>query len=851
MKEKLYSYRQSVLVFAIGLLLSLFFYLFAEAEEQRGLEENFLLQSDIQSQDMDLSFTHLIGKVDAIYGYVRNKLVIEPGTKQKFSNNTHRDAFSPVSFEDFLFLNTSSEDIASWKSYAWFPKVEAYQLPALYNRAKSDSWSNYVVTPNASYPIYPVYYIDTKEPSRYPMGYNISDNLHFRNAILRAPDSSLVIQADSSGNTTIGLLKPVYKDGRPPKSKSLREKNLLGFVFGEWQLDALISPVLEKYQWHDRSITVSDKESGIILWRDRKGSVDSVSFSEKRTLNVAGTELVIEFKAGPEFIANHSTQYALRVFGAGILLTLMLVYFLTLQVNRQKTIEREVVQKTAAYRQTFAKLESLLGNFKGGIVFENQDQRIVLTNNCIYKLLGLDHSISLIDQYRSRWLQCLEGICSDLKPLNTAINEGKAFSGLSLKTDDDRYLELDFIPIFRGGKHEGNIWILCNVTEKELMHQQLEHAQRLEGMGLLAGGIAHDFNNILTSIMGNTALVERKHKQGMNISEYLEHINHASDKAANLCKQMLAYSGRGQFIVQKINIAQQIKEITDFLNVSVPKSVSLELDLDSENLMIEADATQVQQVILNLIKNATDAIEGNNGIVRVSTYREHFKYRSLPHYLPPIPRKGDYLVIEVTDNGCGMSSETQKQIFEPFFTTKQNGHGLGMSAVLGIIRGHDSFITIDSKIGKGTTFQVCFPICDDAASKLPDEKNLLKTVKGMVLLVDDEIDILESTTMILQDHGMEVVTAVNGLDALEKFQQLHDQIDLTILDLSMPKMGGIECLQQMRKVDPDSKVILTSGYHEGEIREKHADLEHTLFLQKPYFPDKLINSIHLNENGSH
>jgi len=848
MKEILYSYRQSLLVFAIGLLISALFFLLAQEQEKSGLEEKFQLQSGIQSQDISLSLTYLTGKVDALYGYVRNKLVIEPGTQQKFGHVSHHDTLSPISFEDFLFLNTSNEGIAGWKSYAWFPKLEADQIPALYKRAKSDSWSNYRLTQKDVFPIYPIYYIDTKEPARYPMGRNMDDNLYFKSAILRAPNSSLVIQSDSSGSPTIGLLKPVYKDGRPPKSTALREKNLLGFVFGEWQLSALVTPIVTKYQWSDRSIAISDSDSGKVLWRSTTDILDHVSLSEQRTLNIAGKQLIITFTAGDEFISNHSTQYALRVFGAGLLLTLMLVYFLTLQVNRQKTIEREVVQQTAAYRQTFTKLESLLGNFKGGIAFENPDQKIVLTNSYIYKLLGLDDSVSLIDEYRGRWLQALKAITSDLTALNLAINTGKAFSGLSIKTRDERCLELDFITIFRGGKHEGNIWILCDVTEKELMHRQFEHAQRLEGMGLLAGGIAHDFNNILTSIMGNTALIERKQKQGQEIGEYIERINYASDKASSLCKQMLAYSGRGQFVVQKLNIAQQIEGIADFIKVSIPKSISLELHLDHENLMIEADATQVQQVILNLINNAADAIEGKNGVVRVSTCRRHFKHRSLPHYLPPIPREADYLVVEVSDNGCGMSREIQEQIFEPFFTTKQSGHGLGMSAVLGIIRGHDGFITIDSKVGQGTRFQVCFPICDIDYHKLPDETNRLKMVKGQVLLVDDEHDILESTSMILQEHGMEVITAVDGLDALEKFQRLHQQINLTILDLSMPRMGGIECLQQMRKIDADSKVILTSGYHEGEIREKHADLEHTLFLQKPYFPDMLIDSIHLNHS---
>jgi len=202
-------------------------------------------------------------------------------------------------------------------------------------------------------------------------------------------------------------------------------------------------------------------------------------------------------------------------------------------------------------------------------------------------------------------------------------------------------------------------------------------------------------------------------------------------------------------------------------------------------------------------------------------------------------------VLEVTDNGCGMSSETQRQIFEPFFTTKLNGHGLGMSAVLGIVRGHDGFIIIHSETGKGTTFQVCFPVSNPDTADVPAQTGAMQQMKGRVLLVDDEADILEAATAMLEEHGMEVITAIDGVDALEKFQHQHALIDLTIMDLSMPRMGGIDCMQQMRNIDAGCKIILTSGYHESEIREQYSDLNHTQFLQNPYHLDKLINSIQL------
>ena len=192
-----------------------------------------------------------------------------------------------------------------------------------------------------------------------------------------------------------------------------------------------------------------------------------------------------------------------------------------------------------------------------------------------------------------------------------------------------------------------------------------------------------------------------------------------------------------------------------------------------------------------------------------------------------------------------MSPETQESIFDPFFTTKSDGHGLGMSAVIGIIRGHNGFIMIDSHIGQGTSFQVCFPICEKDICATTNDNRPEKQLNGVVLLVDDDSDILESTTYMLQEHGLEVITAVDGLDALEKFKKQHDTIKMIILDLSMPRMGGIECMGKMRNIDGDCNIILTSGYHESEIRLQHSNLSQIRFLQKPYLPDKLIDSIQL------
>jgi len=379
--------------------------------------------------------------------------------------------------------------------------------------------------------------------------------------------------------------------------------------------------------------------------------------------------------------------------------------------------------------------------------------------------------------------------------------------------------------------------------EKAAIQQQAEHTQRLESLGVLAGGIAHDFNNILTAIMGNAAIAERKaisHPQDM--PKYLSNIVESSENAADLCKQMLAYSGKGKFVVQAIDLSGMVDKITKLLEISISKNVVLKYQLAEHLPAVDADIAQIQQVIMNLVINASDAIGSRSGVVSIGTGvmyadRAYLKETCIDSDIP----EGRYVFLEVSDTGCGMDKQTMQRIFEPFFTTKFTGRGLGMSAVLGIVRGHHGTLKLYSELKRGTTFKMLLPVSDASAESIEKKTAAISQLQGSgtILIVDDEETIRETAAMMLEDMGFTALTAVNGLDGVEVYRQHQDEIVGVLLDMTMPKMDGKACFRELRRINKDVRVILSSGYNEQEATSHFTGQGLAGFVQKPYRPEVL------------
>ena len=385
-----------------------------------------------------------------------------------------------------------------------------------------------------------------------------------------------------------------------------------------------------------------------------------------------------------------------------------------------------------------------------------------------------------------------------------------------------------------------------DVTDQRNLEQQVLHTQKLESLGVLAGGIAHDFNNLLTGILGNADLALAELSPVAPARESLEAIETAARRAAELCRQLLAYSGKGRFLVQPLNLMDLVQEMGHLLLVSISKKVVLNYHF-AENLpAIEADATQIRQTVMNLIANASEAIGDRSGVISITTGLAHCNADYLKGcFAADGIAPGDFVCLEVADTGPGMDKATQDRIFDPFFTTKFTGRGLGLAAVLGIVRGHKGALKLYSEVGRGTTFKLLFPAADSQARGVPTDMAKDKAWKGhgRILLVDDEETVRNLTRRMLERAGLTVVSAEDGRQAVETFKRLMAEVDLVILDLTMPQLDGEACFRELRLIKPDVKVILSSGYSEQDVVNLFAGKGLAGFIQKPYTNAELIAKV--------
>ena len=377
-------------------------------------------------------------------------------------------------------------------------------------------------------------------------------------------------------------------------------------------------------------------------------------------------------------------------------------------------------------------------------------------------------------------------------------------------------------------------------NERKKIEEQMRHVQKLESLGVLAGGIAHDFNNLLMVILGNADLALSELSPVSPARENILAIEKAARRSAELCKQMLAYAGKGRFVVQPISLSEIVEAMTHMLEVSVSKKNVLKYNLTPNLPMVEADVSQVRQIIMNLVINAAEAIGERSGVISITTGAMECDTAYLANtfvYEQHLP-EGVYCYLEVADTGCGMDNEIKARLFDPFFTTKFTGRGLGMSAVLGIARSHRGAIKVYTESGRGSTIKVLFPAIDQTSGRLP-----AKTIPSYtepccagktLLLADDEETVRTVGRQMLERMGFAVITAKDGRDAVEVFRTHRDRIDCVVMDLTMPHMDGEEAFREMRRIKEDVQVVLSSGYHEQEVTQRFTGKGLAGFIQKPY-----------------
>jgi two-component system CheB/CheR fusion protein len=421
------------------------------------------------------------------------------------------------------------------------------------------------------------------------------------------------------------------------------------------------------------------------------------------------------------------------------------------------------------------------------------------------------------------------------------------YPDVSIEAADGRKLEVEVVGITYTEAHRRVIQFnLRDLTDRRKFERELQQTAKLESVGLLAGGIAHDFNNLLTGVLGNASLAYSRTPPGHPHRTLLREIQHSAERAALLTKQMLAYAGKGHLMKERITLADFIPEILPLVRVSIPKTINLVLKLAETTPDIDADQAQLQQLCMNLIINAAEAIgEGGDGKIEICTSLRSLGAEDLAvDYSADDLIPGDYALLEVIDTGSGMDEATRSKIFDPFFTTKFTGRGLGLAAAQGIVKQHGGAIHVFSAPGKGSTFHILLP-AGRLPRRGPAKGRAIRPVPrlGTILLVDDEANVRNVAQKSLQDFGFTVVTAENGKQGLQLFHENPEKFRLVLLDLTMPEMGGEKTFDAIRKIRQEVPVVLLSGYDEAEMSRRMGGKSVQGFVQKPFTSDWLVESV--------
>ena len=385
---------------------------------------------------------------------------------------------------------------------------------------------------------------------------------------------------------------------------------------------------------------------------------------------------------------------------------------------------------------------------------------------------------------------------------------------------------------------------LRDQAERAQLDQKSWESQKLESLGVLAGGVAHDFNNLLTTIIGNASLAQLDSPANAPAQPCLRQIEIAAERAAGLTRQMLAYSGQGRFVVKHADLSALVRDHAGPLRAAVSRQAVFDFHLTDPLSTTMADATQLRQMLTNLVTNAGEALGENAGTITITTgtvqaTRADFAACQLSPELP----EGEYVFLEVADTGTGLDPATRDKIFDPFFSTKFTGRGLGLAAVLGIVRGHRGAIRVASRPGAGSTFRVLLPSTGTPSLQPELPFSTAGHTAGLVLLVDDEDDVRSTVRRMLENLGYDVRLAENGFDAVEQVRQAGPSLSAVLLDLTMPRMDGAEAFRVMRALQPGLRVLLMSGFAEPQAVARFAGLGLAGFLQKPFKPDALRDKL--------
>jgi two-component system, cell cycle sensor histidine kinase and response regulator CckA len=502
-----------------------------------------------------------------------------------------------------------------------------------------------------------------------------------------------------------------------------------------------------------------------------------------------------------------------------------------------------------ALRESEARYHSLFTNMSEGFVLCEMiydqtgapyDFRHLEVNQAFEKQTGLNAdqivgktARELFPDIESSWAEMFSRVVLTGQPVrfeNYSPSTGTYYEQFAYSMGNDRFAIL-----------------ATNITERKTHEQLLRDVQRREAIGVLSGGLAHDFNNLLGVMMGYISLAKAQLPGEHPAFKHMENAGFAVARAAELTKQILAYSGEGKNRIETIDLCEEIQKHVSLFNISIPKNVRFDTEVPSAPVYVCGDPGQIKQIIMNLISNGADAVGEKQGVVSIKLSEAALRKDELENYshiTNKVLKEGRYAQLEVSDNGNGMSRETIANIFDPFFTTKFTGRGLGLSAVLGILRSHEGGIAIESAEGAGTIFRIIVPVCAPSAAR---KKNGLEEkppeafkVKATVLVIDDEESITKMAREILESGHYSVLTELNPVLGIKLYKMHQSEIGVVLLDMTMPEMSGKEVTDALKALNPNVKIIISSGYSQQDIKNKIDISEVSGFIPKPYSLQSLL-----------
>jgi len=482
--------------------------------------------------------------------------------------------------------------------------------------------------------------------------------------------------------------------------------------------------------------------------------------------------------------------------------------------------------------------EAILSTMSEGILEVTSEGRIVYANPAAIALIGILEETLLASNFTDLFKETDSQLIKN--QLVAIHNQSKTIIRDFPITINGKQILLDILPVM-DERHRTIVIILNDVSDRKRMEAQLLQAQKMEAIGTLAGGIAHDFNNLLMVIQGNVSLMLLQLEAIHPHYEMLKNIEKQVQNGSKLTGQLLGYARKGRYEVKPLLLNYLVREISEAFG-RTRKNITIHHELSQDLFPCEADQGQIEQVLMNLFVNAADAMPegGDLSLKTVNITHEEIKGKLYD------PKPGDYILLTVADTGIGMDHKTLDHIFEPFFTTKElgRGTGLGLASVYGIIKGHGGYIDVESEKGYGTTFKIYLPASVKKVQEGVKTAGLIMKGTGTVLLVDDEEEVLNVGDGFLKAMGYQVITAHDGKEATEVYRKHQESIDLVVLDIVMPVMGGSEVFDRLKKINPDIKVLLSSGYSIDGEATKILERGASGFIQKPFNIKQLSQSIH-------